>query len=47
MNKEVEILKKKAEIFDIIREQERLQTKFNELEEKKRKLVLELEELER
>jgi len=47
MSKEAEILKKKAEIFDIIREQEGLQIKFNELEEKKRKLALELQELER
>jgi len=47
MNKKAEILKKKAEIFDIIREQELLQMKFNELEEKKRRLALELQELER
>jgi len=47
MNKKAEILKKNAEIFDIIREQELLQMKFNELEEKKRRLALELQELER
>jgi len=44
---EIDIIRKKAEILDIIREQEMLQAKINELQEIKQKMVAELMQMEK